>query len=115
MARVPITVMGYHCERCAHEWIPANFTTEPDCCPECQSRNWNKPRSPMLTYDVFRDKIVEVLRQTSPLTWTEIRTKASLPQKFPNNEWVRRLERDIGLDRNKDAHGIINWQLMKTA
>ena len=22
MARVPITVMGYRCERCAHEWIP---------------------------------------------------------------------------------------------
>ena len=22
MARVPITVMGFRCDRCAHEWIP---------------------------------------------------------------------------------------------
>jgi hypothetical protein len=45
------------------------------------------------------------------MTWTEIRTAAKLPQMFPNNKWVRRLERDIGLKRNKDVHGIIRWQL----
>ena len=66
----------------------------------------------MLTYEVFSRKIVETLREHGgPLTWTEIRTKAGLPQKFPNNEWVRRLQRDFGLRREKDSHGIIMWQV----
>ena len=27
MPRVPITVMGYRCERCSHEWIPRDTHT----------------------------------------------------------------------------------------
>jgi len=65
----------------------------------------------MLTYEDFRDKIQQTLKQSSPLTWTEIRTLAKLPEKFPNNKWVCRMEQDIGLKRNKDAHGIIKWKL----
>jgi len=65
----------------------------------------------MLTYDTFRDKIKQVLRKSGSLTWTEIRTNAKLPQAFPNNKWVRRLEVDIGLKRNKDKHGIIKWTM----
>jgi len=65
----------------------------------------------MLTYDTFRDKIKEVLRKSGSLTWTEIRTSAKLPQAFPNNKWVHRLEADIGLKRNKDKHGIIRWTM----
>jgi len=65
----------------------------------------------MLTYEDFRDKIRRTLQEEGPLTWTEIRTKANLPEKFPNNQWVHRLENDIGLKRNKDSHGIIKWSL----
>jgi hypothetical protein len=65
----------------------------------------------MLTYESFRDKIGEVMNTSGPLTWTEIRTAAKLPEKFPNDKWVHRLERDIGLKRNKDANGIIKWSL----
>ena len=65
----------------------------------------------MLTYESFRDKIREVLKDSTALTWTEIRTIAKLPEKFPNNKWVHRLETDIGLKRTKDAHGIIKWKL----
>ncbi len=65
----------------------------------------------MLTYENFRDKIQKTLKESGPLTWTEIRTSANLPEKFPNNRWVHRLERDIGLKRNRDAHGIIKWTL----
>lgn len=65
----------------------------------------------MLTYENFRDKIREAMKSSDPLTWTEIRTAAKLPEKFPNNKWVHRLERDIGLKRNKDANGIIKWSL----
>jgi hypothetical protein len=65
----------------------------------------------MLTYEDFRDKIVSTLRAAGPLTWTEIRTSAKLPQAFPNNKWVHRMETDIGLKRVKDSHGIIKWSL----
>lgn len=112
MARIPITVMGYRCEHCDHEWIPKDYNNEPAVCPKCKSPYWNRPRKSMLTYDDFRDKITETLRaEGGPLTWTEIRTRAKLPQKFPNNQWVHNLERDIGLDRKRDASGIIHWRL----
>jgi hypothetical protein len=66
----------------------------------------------MSTYEDFRDVIKRTLESASgPLTWTEIRTTAKLPQMFPNNQWVRRMEKDITLVRQKDAHGIIHWRL----
>ncbi len=114
MARVPITVMGYRCERCCHEWIPKNDRI-PKVCPNqrCHSAYWDSPKksSPMLTYESFRDSVQKVLKGSGPITWTEIRTTAKVPQAFPNNKWVRRLEQDISLKRNKDTHGIIKWTL----
>jgi hypothetical protein len=112
MARIPITVMGYRCERCSHEWVP-NGEKEPRVCPKCHSPYWNTPKktASMLTYEEFRDKIRDTLKSKGPLTWTEIRTAARLPQAFPNNKWVHRLEVDMKLRRNKDAHGIIKWSL----
>ena len=44
MARVPITVMGWRCERCSHEWIPKDYDTEPAVCPKCKSPYWERPR-----------------------------------------------------------------------
>jgi hypothetical protein len=113
MARVPITVMGFRCERCSHEWIPRGpGDEEPRVCPTCRSPWWNTPRTVKSTYEDFRAKIADVLgKAADPLTWTEVRTTAGLPQLFPNNQWVHRLERDIGLRREKDANGIIHWRL----
>ena len=113
MARIPITVMGYRCERCEHEWVPKNFDNEPSVCPKCKSPYWNRPRTTaMMTYEDFRDKVRTTLEaEKRPLTWTEIRTIAKLPQKWPNNQWVHRLEADIGLKRPKDTHGIVHWEL----
>jgi hypothetical protein len=65
----------------------------------------------MLTYEDFRDKIHETLKRGGSLTWTEIRTIAKLPQKFPNNKWVHQMEQDIGLRRSKDEHGIFKWKI----
>lgn len=68
----------------------------------------------MMSYEQFRDKIGDTLQQAKkPLTWTEIRTAAKLPEKFPNNQWVRRMEGDIGLVRERDTHGIMKWGLKK--
>ena len=113
MAMIPITVLGYRCERCSHEWIPRGQRNgEPRVCPKCRSPWWNKPRKSMMTYDAFKTKVFEVLKSLeSPITWTELRTKASLPQLFPNNQWVHRLEQDINLYRQRDQNGVINWQL----
>ena len=67
-----------------------------------------------MTYEDFRSKVEETLRASEvELTWTEIRTTARLPQLFPNNQWVRKLEKDISLKRNRDVHGIIHWTLVK--
>lgn len=113
MAKVPITVMGYQCDRCSHEWIPRGESEEePRVCPKCKSPYWNRPRKiTPLAYEEFRDKIRDALREKSLMTWTEIRTMQNLPQKFPNNAWVHRMEADIGLIREKDTHGIIHWRL----
>jgi hypothetical protein len=113
MARVPITVMGFRCERCSHEWIPrGGLEDEPRICPKCKSPYWSRPRKAMMTYDDFKGKIVSVLTAANkPLTWTEIRTAATLPQAFPNNQWVHRMEKDIGLIRRRESDGTIHWQL----
>src|SRR6516162_3501014 len=103
MARVPITAMGFRCERCGHEWVPRGGPEEqPRTCPRCRSPYWDQPKKERMTYDIFRDKIEGTLRKAGrPLTWTEIRTGAGLPQLFPNNQWVHRLEKDISLQRRR--------------
>lgn len=113
MSKVPITVMGYRCDRCGHEWVPRRFTSEPKVCPKCKSPHWNVPkRHSPTTYEDFRDKVRASLQTAQePLTWTEIRTRTGLPQLFPNNQWVHRLETDIGLKRARDEKGIIHWTL----
>ena len=44
MGKIKITVDGYKCERCGHEWIPRNKKTAPRVCPECKSPYWDIPR-----------------------------------------------------------------------
>lgn len=63
-----------------------------------QRERKEKPKK--MTYKEFRDKI-EGLLKTKPegLTWTDIRNTLKLPQKVPNNLWVKMMERDIGLSR----------------
>jgi hypothetical protein len=65
-----------------------------------------------MSYDDFKGKIGDVLRKAGkPLTWTEVRTTANLPQAYPNNLWVHRMETDIGLVRRRESDGIIHWLL----
>jgi predicted Zn-ribbon and HTH transcriptional regulator len=44
MAKVTLTVEGYRCERCGHEWVPRDKEQDPTVCPKCKSPYWNKPR-----------------------------------------------------------------------
>lgn len=114
MARVPITIMGYRCERCGHEWLPRREKQEPRVCPNCKSPYWDKPpkKPSQMSYEEFCAKIKAVLDSANkPLTWTEVRTQAQLPQKWPNNQWVHRLEKDIKMVRERDTNGIIKWKI----
>jgi hypothetical protein len=44
MSLVPITLMGYRCERCGYEWVPRSTTEVPRVCSRCKSPYWNRPR-----------------------------------------------------------------------
>lgn len=60
-------------------------------------------------YEEFRNSIKNLLeRHPSGLTWTQIRDKLNLPQKVPNNIWVKRLKKEIGLEQIK-IDGSLLW------
>lgn len=51
-------------------------------------------------YEEFKKSIKNILeRHPAGLTWSQIRDKLNLPQKYPNNKWVKKLEQEIGLRR----------------
>ena len=63
-------------------------------------------------YEEFRDRIEEALKaEPKGLTWTEIKQRLGLPQKVPNNKWVRMMEKDIGLVRETDKERGVVWRL----
>ena len=76
-------------------------------CP-INANNIKKDKEEIL-YEEFRDSIKKLLeRHPSGLTWTQIRDKLSLPQEVPNNNWVKRLKKDIGLEQIK-VEGSLLW------
>lgn len=42
MAR--ITLKGFRCERCSHEWVSRNKEEDPRVCPKCKSPYWDTPK-----------------------------------------------------------------------
>jgi hypothetical protein len=38
-----ITLKGFECERCQHQWVPRE-EDYPRVCPKCKSPYWDKPR-----------------------------------------------------------------------
>lgn len=65
-----------------------------------------------MTYEEFKQIIEEELKKAPKgLTWTQIRERRpELYQKFPANQWVRQMEKDIGLVREK-TKGKMYWKL----
>lgn len=65
------------------------------------------------SYEEFKKKVHQVLDTTPQgFGWQEIRKKLELEQKVPNNKWVRKLEKEIGLKRVRYG-GEIYWYLDK--
>lgn len=64
-------------------------------------------------YDDFRDEIRKVLEsEPKGLTWTEIKTRLQLSQRTPYHKWVKRMEKEIGLIREKKKGKTI-WRLKR--
>lgn len=65
-----------------------------------------------MTYEEFKQIIKEELQKAPDgLTWTQIRERRpEIYQKFPANQWVRQMEKDIGLIRSKKS-GKTLWRL----
>ena len=39
-----VTLLGYQCGRCGHEWVPRDKTQKPRVCPKCKNPYWDRPR-----------------------------------------------------------------------
>jgi hypothetical protein len=65
-----------------------------------------------MSYEEFRKIIKQALmNRKTGLSWSQIRERRpELYQKAPANQWVRRLEQDIGLIRERIA-GKMTWRL----
>ncbi len=65
-----------------------------------------------MAYEQFRDKIRRALEYNDlGMTWTKLRNHLQLDQVVPNNKWVRRMEKDIGLMRVKGTDGVVLWRV----
>jgi len=63
-------------------------------------------------YERFKSQIRRILREaTQPMKWTEIKEAGGFRQKVPNNKWVKWMEEDIGLIREKTKEGKTAWKL----
>lgn len=68
--------------------------------------------TPLSDYEKFKASIQRILRRAKrPMTWAEIKEAGGFTQKVPNNKWVKWLEGDIGLVREKTKDGKILWKL----
>lgn len=78
-------------------------------CIEPLSKEEIKKNQEKPFYEDFKKSVKNILeRHPSGLTWTQVRDKLNFPQKYPNNQWVRRLEKEIGLKRIKIG-GDLFW------
>ena len=69
-------------------------------------------KSVTLDYERFKTQIQRILRKAKqPMTWAEIKEAGGFAQKVPNNKWVKWMEEDIGLIREKTKEGRIMWKL----
>lgn len=39
-----VTLKGFKCDRCGHEWIARNKGDYPKVCPKCKSPYWDTPK-----------------------------------------------------------------------
>jgi hypothetical protein len=69
-----------------------------------------------MRYIDFRDAIDAELRANpGGLTWPELKQRLDLPYERPCPTWVKRLETEIGLSREKGPGRALVWRGTRTA
>jgi hypothetical protein len=63
-----------------------------------------------MRYVEFRDAIWEELRRVPDgLSWAELKTRLKLPYTIPCPEWVKQMEREVGLLRTRGSGRAYTW------
>lgn len=83
-----------------------------DLAPSQSPKPKRRVISTKMSYEEFREKVKQTLQyQDKGLTWSQIRAKLKLDQVVPNNKWVSKMEKDIGLQRIKEKDNKIIWRV----
>jgi hypothetical protein len=65
-------------------------------------------------YVNFRDAIQSELRRVpAGLTWAQLKQRLKLPYKTPCPEWVKQMEQEIGLSRQRGSGRAFTWRVPK--
>jgi DNA-directed RNA polymerase subunit RPC12/RpoP len=57
-----ITMDGYRCTRCEHEWVPRAKDEEPKVCPKCKSAYWNTLRRSKVGKRAAKHKVTKTTK-----------------------------------------------------
>jgi hypothetical protein len=65
-----------------------------------------------MRYVEFRDAIGKELRRVpSGLTWAALKSRLKLPYSTPCPEWLKQMEQDIGLSRERGSGRAFTWKI----
>ena len=65
-----------------------------------------------MRYVEFRKAIAgELRKQADGLTWSQLREHLNLPYERPCPTWIKQLEEDIGLLRERGAGRALIWKM----
>ena len=65
-----------------------------------------------MQYENFKDIIQkELARHPAGLTWAQLKRRLSLSYERPCAEWIKRMERDIGLTRTRREGRAFLWMI----
>jgi hypothetical protein len=65
-----------------------------------------------MRYVEFRDAIrIELQRVPAGLTWADLKKRLKLPYHSPCPEWVKQMEQEIGLSRERGPGRAFTWRL----
>ncbi len=65
-----------------------------------------------MRYVEFRDAICEELRRfPAGLTWATLKSRLRLPYSSPCPEWVKQMEQEIGLSRQRGSGRAFTWRV----
>jgi hypothetical protein len=65
-----------------------------------------------MRYVEFRDAIQSELRRApAGLTWADLKKRLNLPYDSPCPEWVKQMEQEIGLSRERVCGRAFTWKV----